>query len=280
MNLEEVRKFVSQVKGSLFKNSNSQNVGMLKSQFRGSGIKFKEHRVYQHGDEIRFIDWKMLAKTSQPYIKTFEEDRNVEICVVIDLTPGMQLADRGKTKFQVAVEVVCLLYLLSKESGDFVKPLILGDRVYDFKPMSGEKGISYFIATLEKLEILNEHGFLNTEKNKFRYSETTDLDRLLRKYVKKRKEVIILSDFTSKKDLQQIDKLLYQKNVYPFRVISDLDLMTKFPFALVSQKGLDSTDKVEVKGYSSRIQERFHGVLVKPINISENHLEDFLKGMR
>ena len=78
MKLNEVRKTVSQIKANLFKNSNSFSIGMLKSHFKGSGLQFKEHQVYAFGDDIRFIDWKMLAKTSQPFVKTFEEERNVE----------------------------------------------------------------------------------------------------------------------------------------------------------------------------------------------------------
>ena len=84
MNIIEVRKIVGQIKTQLFKQSNSFSIGMLKSHFRGSGLQFKEHRQYTHGDDVRFIDWKILAKTGEPFIKTFEEERNVQIAVVID----------------------------------------------------------------------------------------------------------------------------------------------------------------------------------------------------
>lgn len=61
MDTSEVRKIVSNIKGSLFRNANSFSIGMLKSHFKGTGLKFKEHQVYSHGDDVRFIDWKMLA---------------------------------------------------------------------------------------------------------------------------------------------------------------------------------------------------------------------------
>ena len=48
---------------------------------------FKEHQIYSHGDDVRFIDWKLLAKSQTPYIKTFEEERNVEISIILDATP-------------------------------------------------------------------------------------------------------------------------------------------------------------------------------------------------
>src|SRR5688572_28915781 len=109
MNIQEVRKVVGRIKSHLFKNSNSYAIGMLRSHFRGSGLQVKEHQVYMAGDDVRFIDWRMLAKTGNPYIKTFEEERNVEIVVVIDVGPTMYIGHKGVSKLQAAVEVCCLL---------------------------------------------------------------------------------------------------------------------------------------------------------------------------
>ncbi len=64
MNIVEIEKTVAKIQTHLFKNSNSYAIGMLKSHFRGAGIQFKEHQVYCHGDDVRFIDWKLSAKTS------------------------------------------------------------------------------------------------------------------------------------------------------------------------------------------------------------------------
>ncbi len=107
MDIHAVRRAVSKIKGGLFKNSNSQAIGMLKSHFKGTGLQFKEHQVYMPGDEVRFIDWKMLAKTAHPYVKTFEEERNVEIVVAIDASPSMLYGHKGISKLQAAIEICC-----------------------------------------------------------------------------------------------------------------------------------------------------------------------------
>ena len=99
MDIKAIERAVAKIQTALFKNSNSFSVGTLKSQFRGSGLQFKEHQVYTHGDDVRFIDWKMMAKTSRPYIKTFEEERNVEIVVVVDLSLSMFVGLRGVSLF-------------------------------------------------------------------------------------------------------------------------------------------------------------------------------------
>ena len=62
------------------------------------GLQFKEHQIYCHGDDVRFIDWKLYARTNTPYIKTFEEERNVEIIIFIDLSLSMLMGHRGIDK--------------------------------------------------------------------------------------------------------------------------------------------------------------------------------------
>ncbi|MEK6626470.1 MAG: DUF58 domain-containing protein, partial [Bdellovibrionota bacterium] len=79
MNLEQVHRVVASIKANLFKRSNSYSIGKLKSNVRGTGLQFKDYQVYCPGDDIRFIDWKLLARTGHAYIKLYEEERNVEV---------------------------------------------------------------------------------------------------------------------------------------------------------------------------------------------------------
>ena len=77
MNFEEVEKLAKQIQAKLFKNSSSTIQGIYRSRFKGSGITFKEHKIYSHGDDVRFIDWKVSTRNEKMYVKTFEEERNV-----------------------------------------------------------------------------------------------------------------------------------------------------------------------------------------------------------
>ena len=76
MNLKEIERVVSILHASIFKRANSHTTGMIKSHFRGSGLQFREHQIYVPGDDVRFIDWKLSAKSSNIYLKTFEEDHD------------------------------------------------------------------------------------------------------------------------------------------------------------------------------------------------------------
>jgi uncharacterized protein (DUF58 family) len=141
MNLKEVEKVVAGIQSQLFKNSNSYAIGMLKSHFKGTGLQFKEHQVYVPGDDVRFMDWKLSAKTRTSYIKTFEEERNIEITVLLDITLSMFTGYKGVSKFQAAIELTCLLYLLAKETGDKVQVILWVDREVSLPLKSGKRGL-------------------------------------------------------------------------------------------------------------------------------------------
>ena len=105
MNYEEIQRIVGKVKKNLFKKFNDQSLGLLKSHLRGLGMEFKEHRPYSHGDELRFVDWKILARTMQPYVKVFEQERNLEILLVVDASLSMLLGFKGVSKLQAVIDI-------------------------------------------------------------------------------------------------------------------------------------------------------------------------------
>ena len=78
--------------------SNELFSGNYRSSFRGSGLEVSSSRPYEFGDEVRFIDWKLSAKSNNTFVKTFEEERNVEIIVVLDITSSMLIGYKKKSK--------------------------------------------------------------------------------------------------------------------------------------------------------------------------------------
>lgn len=285
MNITEVRKVVGKIKANLFKKANSHSVGMLKTNFRGTGLQFKEHQVYTFGDDIRFIDWKILAKTSHPYIKTFNEERNVEIVVVVDASATMLTGFNGVSKLQVSIEICCLLYLLSKESNDFVHALIVTDEIIHVPKMSGEAGITNLISILEDKNILTKHGVVNIERK-----IDEDVDKLkkylsIMKHLNSKREIILLSDFNDFIDSKELKKILYRSNVHCFHVISPLDEAKTLPFSLFASSGKSSgkadrgrLGKYDLSGRRDLSLE--FGRRLKKIRVQEKYLENFIKEMR
>ena len=281
MNVEEVHKIVSKIKMTLFKNSSSYAVGMLKSQFKGSGLRFKEHQVYVHGDDVRFIDWKVLAKTSVPYIKIFEEERNTEIVVIIDASPTMLTGFKNTSKLQAALEICCLLYLLAKETGDRVHAIVMADEIIDIPPGGGEKGITNFISRLHSKGILDQNGKIDTM---YEYScELADKFKLasIMKHLKKRREAVILSDFNEFIGMELLGKMLFRSNVHTFKLESPLDRASHLPWSLYSRKKASSKDSWYVGVDSVPKGSRGENVnkRMKILNVEERYLESFVKNI-
>lgn len=281
MNITEVRKVVGRIKANLFKNANSHSVGMLKTNFKGTGLQFKEHQVYTFGDDIRFIDWKILAKTSNPYVKTFNEERNVEIVVVIDASSTMLTGYNGVSKLQAAIEICCLLYLLAKESNDFVHALIISDEIINVPKKSGEEGISHFISILEDRNILNVHGQVNLERNVGEGADKNQKYLSIMKHLSSKREIVLLSDFNDFIETSVLKRMLYRANVHCFQLLSPLDEAKSLPYALFASSGnkshgsLGKYDLTGQKELSNELGKKF-----RRIRVQEKYLDSFVKEMR
>lgn len=281
MNITEVRKVVGKIRANLFRNANSHSIGMLKTNFRGTGLQFKEHQVYSFGDDIRFIDWKILAKTGHPYVKTFNEERNVEIVVVIDASVTMLSGFNGVSKLQAAIEICCLLYLLAKDTNDFVHALIVTDEIIHVPKKSGEAGISHLVSTLEDKNILTEHGVVNLERKTGDGANDTQKYITVMKHLNRKREIVLLSDFNNFIDSTVLKKILFRSNVHCFQLLSPLDEAKTLPYSLFASSGKLSKGvlgKYDLSGKKDQNHE--FGKKVKKIRIQEKYLENFVKEMR
>lgn len=281
MNIAEVRKVVGKLKSNIFRNANSHSIGMLKTNFKGTGLQFKEHQVYTFGDDIRFIDWKILAKTSHPYVKTFNEERNVEIVVLIDASSTMLTGYNGVSKLQAAIEICCLLYLLAKETNDFVHALIVTDEIINIPKKSGEEGISHFISVLEEKKILNEKGQVNFQRFVDENVDKKQKYLSIMKHLTRRREIVLLSDFNDFLDADVLKKLLFRSNVHCFQLLSPLDETKKLPFSLhaaSSGKSRSTVGKYDFLGKRDLVNE--FGKKFKRLRVHEKYLDNFVKEMR
>jgi uncharacterized protein (DUF58 family) len=239
MNIKEIEKAVGALQGSIFKKSSSLSGGVLKSHLRGSGLQFKEHQVYNPGDDVRFIDWKLTARTNNVYIKTFEEDRNVEIVVIVDVTQSMFYGSNSISKFQMSLELTALLYLVAKESQDNVKVIILLDEKIELPSKRGREGLVMLMAELEKRGLLDEKGrVLNIMKHENKLS-VKDKMALIKASLGKRKEVIYIGDLFSFEGIIPFDKILNERRFHSIQTLSPIDTTSlKFSIPAKGQRAI------------------------------------------
>lgn len=281
MDLKAIEKVVGSLQSQLFRNSNSISIGMLKSHFKGSGLQFKEHQIYAPGDDVRFIDWKLTAKTNTPMVKTFEEERNVEIYCFLDITPTMMMGYKNTSKLQAAIEVICLLFLLAEKTKDMISVIISFAGIQRLPLQSGQKGITLFISQLEKKGIMLENGKINIslEFPKETKEEIEDFEKkklaVMKALIAKKKELVLLSDFSSISDMETIAKLIYRPNMHCFKVMSPIDEADKLPFSIFgrgnNKKGLMKTN--------SKLKERLNRGRYKTLKVEERYLENFVREM-
>jgi len=275
MNIKEVERVVGSLQSHLFRNANSFSIGMLKSHFKGSGLQFKEHQVYSPGDDVRFIDWNLTAKSNNTYIKTFEEERNVEIIVVIDITPTMFIGYKNVSKLQAAIEIACLLYLLAEKTKDQVKTVIMLDKATILPSTSGQKGIVLIISVLERMGVLDEHGKVNVN---FQFDQLVEEKKklgLIKSFVARRKETVYLSDFSHITDFETLNKLIYRRNMHCFKVSSPVDDAMNRPFSIFARFDKKSS---MLKGNTKKRESLLKGKW-KEISLKERYLELFVHEM-
>jgi uncharacterized protein (DUF58 family) len=122
--------------------SPAASAGATTSRRRGRGVDFRESRIYQAGDEIRHMDWRLTARSGRPHTKLFEEEREQGLLLALDLNPGMRFGTRVRFKNVQAARAGALLAWMASAAGDRVGALGFGGGVDgEVKPAAGRRGV-------------------------------------------------------------------------------------------------------------------------------------------
>lgn len=108
--------------------------GQYHSAFKGSGMEFEEVREYQAGDDVRSIDWNVTARMEHPFIKTFREERELTVLLVVDMSASLDFGSGDKLKREIVAEIAALLALAAIRNQDNVALLLHTDRVEKYIP--------------------------------------------------------------------------------------------------------------------------------------------------
>jgi uncharacterized protein (DUF58 family) len=129
--------------------SRSRQSGDYVSRFKGRGMEFDETRLYQAGDDIRSIDWRVTARTGKAHTKVFREERERPVFISVDNRPAMHFATRGVFKSVLAAKLAGLLAWTAEGHGDRIGGQVFSDRnSYEIKPRNGKHGVLRFFNAL------------------------------------------------------------------------------------------------------------------------------------
>ena len=125
----EVRRIELQTRRSV----RSEMLGQYRSAFRGNGLIFSELRAYEPGDEIKKIHWKATARTGKVQVKSYDEERHLNVVVAVDLSPST-IFGGARTNGAKALEFAALIAILARTNGDSLGLCLFGDRVVHYTP--------------------------------------------------------------------------------------------------------------------------------------------------
>ena len=178
--LKQVRRIEISTRGLV----NDVFSGEYHSVFKGRGMSFAEVREYQYGDDIRGIDWNVTARTGAPHVKVFEEERELTLMLVVDVSASAEFGTRSRTKAELAAELCGVLAFSAIKNNDKVGLILFSDRVERFVPP--RKGRRHALRVLREL-------LFHPAKGK-----GTDIGRALEylaRVAKRRAVVFLVSDF-------------------------------------------------------------------------------------
>ena len=183
--LSKVRKIEIKTKGL------SRNIfaGQYHSAFKGRGMEFSEVREYQYGDDVRDIDWNVTARFHRPYVKVFEEERELTVMLLIDVSGSLNFGTSTQLKRDLVTEIAATLAFSAIQNNDKIGVIFFSDRREKYiPPKKGRKHILYIIREL--LDFQPE-------------SQRTDIamaTAYLTRIMKRRCTSFIISDFYDRKD--------------------------------------------------------------------------------
>ncbi|MBQ6189682.1 MAG: DUF58 domain-containing protein [Bacteroidaceae bacterium] len=192
METSEILKRVRQIEIKTRGLSSNIFAGEYHSAFKGRGMAFSEVREYQYGDDIRDIEWNVTARFNKPFVKVFEEERELTVMLLIDVSGSLHFGTQCQMKRDMVTEIAATLAFSAIQNNDKIGVLFFSDRIEKFiPPKKGRKHILYIIR-----ELLDFHA----------ESSRTDISQAvqyLTQAQKRRCTAFVISDFMDERDFRQ-----------------------------------------------------------------------------
>ena len=275
--IKKVRKIEIKTRGL----SSNIFAGQYHSAFKGRGMAFSEVREYQFGDDVRDIDWNVTARFHRPYVKVFEEKREMTVMLLIDVSGSLDFGTQKQMKRDMVTEIAATIAFSAIQNNDKIGVVFFSDRIEKYiPPKKGRKHILYIIR--EMLDFQPE-------------SKRTDVKQaveFLSSVQKRRTTAFILSDFYVRADFRQSLQICNRKHdvvaiqVYDQRAkeLPDVGLMKVVDAETGHEQYVDTGSKALRQAYrkywnsrQSQLEETFNKSNVDHVSVATN--EDFVKAL-
>ena len=275
--LKKVRKIEIKTRGL------SANIfaGQYHSAFKGRGMAFSEVREYQFGDDVRDIDWNVTARFNRPYVKVFEEERELTVMLLVDVSGSLDFGTQGQTKRDMVTEIAATLAFSAIQNNDKIGVIFFSDKIEKYiPPKKGRKHILHIIR-----ELIDFHP----------ESMRTDIRgalEFLSGVAKRRCTAFMLSDFYVRNDFKQTLSICNRKHdivaiqVYDVRSreLPDVGLMRVMDAETGFEQYVDTSSKRTRNAYAqywnkrqASLADTFNKCNVDNISVATS--DDYVKAM-
>ena len=275
--IKKVRKIEIKTRGL----SSNIFAGQYHSAFKGRGMAFSEVREYQYGDDVRDIDWNVTARFHRPYIKVFEEEREMTVMLLIDVSGSLDFGTQKQMKRDMVTEIAATLAFSAIQNNDKIGVIFFSDKIEKYiPPKKGRKHILYIIR-----EMLD----FQPESNR---TDVRQAIEFLSSVQKRRTTAFILSDFFVRGDFLQSLQIANRKHdvvaiqVYDERAreLPDVGLMKVVDAETGYEQYVDTSSRKLRQAYNkywltrqAQLKETFNKSNVDNVSIATN--EDFVKSL-
>ena len=228
--------------------ADSMKTGNFRSLYRGQGIEFSGVRDYFRGDDIRSIDWNVTARMGRPYVKIFEEERELQIFIVMDSSASMFLdcANGQPNKYTTGANIAALVTLAAEMNGCPVGAVFFdGSLHFSCKPLCGREQTMLLLTHLDKLPAHKTNGSVLA-------NALIGADKILRK----KSLIFVISDFRSAGWETPLIKLAQKNDVVAIRITDEFDRMLP-SLGTVVFKDAESSLKMTLPTSSQKLKEEW-----------------------
>ena len=281
MDTQEILKKVRKVEIKTRRLSANIFAGQYHSAFKGRGMAFSEVREYQFGDDVRDIDWNVTARFHRPYVKVFEEERELTVMLMVDVSGSLDFGTEVQTKRDMVTEIAATLAFSAIQNNDKIGVIFFSDKIEKYiPPKKGRKHILYIIR--EMLDFKPE-------------SRKTDIRQALEflsGVSKRRCTAFLLSDFYVRQDFSQSlvignrkhDMVAIQAYDHRAKELPDVGLMKVIDSETGYEQYIDTSSKKLRTAYTrywnnrqQNLQETFNKSNVDSISMATS--DDYVKAL-
>ncbi len=237
---EEYRKKIARIEWATKKMASELMSGAYKSAFRGSGMSFSDFREYVPGDDVRSISWSLYAKTQSPFIKTYDEERELSVYALVDTSESLKLGFGAYSKIEVAMYLMSFIGFVANKNQDHFGLGLWSSSLEFFSP--AKKGDKYVRSLLKKVI---EHEFQG------RSTEFKNILLDVRRSIPKKSILFFISDFQCEIPLKDL-RLLNQKHNIVAVAVDDIFEKNLKPYGRIQVFDPETQSKIFINSSSKK----------------------------